>query len=100
LIGTLSKFHEGRLLSSALSAMEGSRIEEYRRIEVRKLPIIVNLRQVNASSRGKELVQVTLHHPIKLHAFQSQVLRHRVSVARSYLQTGVAQPSRDVHLAR
>jgi hypothetical protein len=44
----------------ALSAMEATKIRERRETEVRNCPIIVNLRQVIASSGGKELIQVTL----------------------------------------
>src|SRR5262245_56802207 len=44
----------------ALPAMEASKIRQLIKIEVRNCPIIVNLRQVIASNRGKELVQVTL----------------------------------------
>jgi hypothetical protein len=39
--------------------MEGSKIRKLAEIEVMICPIIVNLRQVIASSGGKELVQVT-----------------------------------------
>jgi hypothetical protein len=53
----------------ALSAMGGSKIQYGAAIEARNRWISVYLRQINASNRGKELLQVTffiIHHDIAL----------------------------------
>lgn len=44
---------------SALSQWRLPKFENWRETEVRNCPIIVNLREVIASSGGKELIQVT-----------------------------------------